>query len=835
MNLSTRFPSAALLLAGALSLLLTVMVKTSPSAPPPALGDNAFRGFISAQCYSCHDTETKKGGLALDTLDAKFEDEATFDKWTRIFDRMRSGEMPPPAKPRPDAKQLTAHLDTLGKALYAQNLKEQTTQGRTILRRLNRVEYENSVHELLGIYTPIKEILPQDTPQHGFDTVADGLRLSQLHMEKYLEAADLALDAAIRLTAAPAPIKQRFLYKENGMCLEQLKYERPQVLERDDGFALFSDNNSSRVGGKKGYVHIYEGGFYRIRVSAYGYQTQQPVMLSLQSANRGRVNKSMLGFYDVPPDKPKEMEITVRLDEGDFIVPVPVGLEKPADGKNEIYTVGPKNYTGPGVVVQWIEVEGPILKSWPPPSVAKVSGNTPVKEIPKNKQLDVNGKSVLVSYQPARRAYELAPADAKADVKPLIEKFATRAFRRPLETGEADSFVKLATDALDAGRNFEDALLVGLRSVLVAPQFLLFAEKPGKLDDYALATRLAYFLWSAPPDDELLLLASAKKLAQPGMLRAQTERMLTSPKAQGFTHNFLGQWLDLRNIDATRPDGSLYPEYDEVLKLSMVAETEAFFNEVLQKNLSVSNFINSDFIMINRRLAEVYNIPNVAGQEIHKVALPADSVRGGVLTQAAVLKVTANGTVSSPVLRGVWVLKRLFGITLPPPPPNVGAIEPDTRDATTVREQLAKHSTLKSCAGCHAKIDPPGFALESFDVIGGWRERYRSVKGGDPEPKKLLGRTIWQYKLGRAVDATGELPDGRKFADVREFKKLIMEQQDQVAEAIIGKLLTYGTGAGVQFADRWVVEDVLKKAKAQNLGLRTIVHEVVQSSAFGSK
>jgi len=834
MNLSNRFASPALLLAGALSLLLTVMVQTSPSAPPPAVGDNDFRGFISAQCYSCHDTETQKGGLALDTLDAKFEDKATFDKWTRVFDRMRSGEMPPPAEPRPDAKQLTAHLDTLRNALYAQNLKEQTTQGRTILRRLNRVEYENSVQELLGIATPIKQILPEDTPQHGFDTVADGLRLSQLHMEKYLEAADLALDAAIRLTAAPDPIKKRFLYKENGFVLEQLKYERPQVLVLDDGVALFSDNNNNRIAGKTGWLHISEAGFYRIRASAYGYQTQRPTMLGLHCGNPRRVTKTVLRFFDVPPDKPTEVEITARLDEGDFLVPVPGGLEVPADQKG-IYETGPKNYKGPGVVVQWVEVEGPIQKSWPPPSVAKLFGDTPLKEIPKNKQLDVNGKSVLVSYQPASRAYELAPADAKADVKPLIEKFATRAFRRPLETGEADSFVKLATDALDAGRNFEDALRVGLRGVLVAPQFLLFAEKPGKLDDYALATRLAYFLWSAPPDDELLLLAAAKKLAQPGMLRAQTERMLTSPKAQGFTRNFLGQWLDVRNIDATRPDGSLYPEYDEVLKLSMVAETEAFFNEVLQKNLSVSNFINSDFVMINRRLADLYNIPNVAGQEIHKVALPADSVRGGVLTQAAVLKVTANGTNTSPVLRGVWVLKRLFGITLPPPPPNVGAIEPDTRDATTVREQLAKHRTLKSCAGCHAEIDPPGFALENFDVIGGWRERYRSVKGGDPEPKKLLGRTIWQYKLGRAVDATGELPDGRKFADVREFKKLIMEQQDQVAEAIIGKLLTYGTGAGVQFADRWVVEEVLKKAKAQNLGLRTIVHEVVQSSAFGSK
>ena len=246
MNLSNRLTSSALLLAGALSLLLTVMVETSSSAPPPTVGDKAFRGFISTQCYACHDTENQEAGLALDTLDANFDDKATFDKWTRVFDRMRSGEMPPPEEPRPDAKELTSHLDTLSKAHYAQNLKEQTTQGRTILRRLNRVEYENSVHELLGIDTPIKEILPQDTPQHGFDTVADGLRLSQLHMEKYLEAADLALDAAIRLTAAPDPIKHRFLYKENNYCLQQVKDPHAQILERDDGVVLFSFTNTNK-------------------------------------------------------------------------------------------------------------------------------------------------------------------------------------------------------------------------------------------------------------------------------------------------------------------------------------------------------------------------------------------------------------------------------------------------------------------------------------------------------------------------------------------------------------------------------------------------------------
>jgi hypothetical protein len=376
---------------------------------------------------------------------------------------------------------------------------------------------------------------------------------------------------------------------------------------------------------------------------------------------------------------------------------------------------------------------------------------------------------------------------------------------------------------------------VGLRALLTSPQFLLFEETPGKLNDYSLATRLSYFLWSTMPDEELLKLAADKKLSQPTMLHSQTERMLKSPKSKAFVENFVGQWLELRNIDATTPDTKLYPEFDALLKLAMVTETESFFTELLTKNLNITNFIKSDFAMLNRRLADHYQIEGVNDESFRRVSLPVGSPRGGVLAQASVLKVTANGTVTSPVKRGAWVMKQLLGDPPAPPPANVGSIEPDTRGATTIREQLAKHRNSETCALCHQHIDPPGFAMECFDVIGGWRDTYRSQDKGTGVKKKLNGQGVWQYKAGLPVDAGGEMPDGRKFAGFKEFQQLLLDQQDQVASNLAHNLLVYGTGAGIEFADRDEVTRLVKQVKADGNGLRSMVHRVVESAMFSRK
>lgn len=342
------------------------------------------------------------------------------------------------------------------------------------------------------------------------------------------------------------------------------------------------------------------------------------------------------------------------------------------------------------------------------------------------------------------------------------------------------------------------------------------------------------------PDDELLGLARRGELKKPDVLREQVERMLKHSKAKAFTENFTGQWLSLRDINSTTPDKALYPEFDEQLLWSSVRETHLFFDELLTNNLSVTNFVESDFAMINGRLAKHYGIPDVHGVAFRKVLLKPEYHRGGVLAQASVLKVTANGTSTSPVLRGVWVLDRILGRPVPPPPPNVPAVEPDIRGTRTIREQLAKHRATPNCAGCHAKIDPPGFALENYDVIGGWRDRYRVVAERKDWVNNRVGPlakylAAYQYGLGREIDAGDTLPDGRHFADITEFKKLLLAQPNQIARCVTEKLVTYATGHPVGFGDHAAVDRILVEAKKSNYGLRSLVHEVVASELFRNK
>jgi hypothetical protein len=396
----------------------------------------------------------------------------------------------------------------------------------------------------------------------------------------------------------------------------------------------------------------------------------------------------------------------------------------------------------------------------------------------------------------------------------------------------------LAEKALSSGASFLESLKLGLRAVLTAPQLLFFDEAPGpQLTDYALASRLSYFLWSTSPDDSLMKLAAAGTLQQSQILREEVKRMLADARSKAFVQNFTGQWLDLRSIDATSPDTALYPEFDEMLKLAMVGESEAFFSELLKQDLPLTNFIQSDFLMLNRRIAEHYGVgaDTAKSEEFVRVKLPPESSRGGLLTQASILKVTANGTVSSPVLRGAWVMKRLLGLPPAPPPPGIAGVEPDTRGASTIREILDKHRDNDSCAGCHSKMDPPGFALESFDVIGGWRERYRSKEKGERPTAKVENRGVWQYKVALPVDASGQLADGRSFKDIREFKQHLLAQPADVYRCVTEKLLTYATGAAPSYADSKAVAQLTAKTQAQSGGLKTLVTELVLSDTFRSK
>jgi Protein of unknown function (DUF1592)/Protein of unknown function (DUF1588)/Protein of unknown function (DUF1585)/Protein of unknown function (DUF1595) len=596
--------------------------------------------------------------------------------------------------------------------------------------------------------------------------------------------------------------------------------EKHQVLFRrvKGGVAVFADTYQLGLT----TLRADQAGQYTIRISGNGFQSRgEPVTLKVMT-NDFRSMRN-LGNYELPPDEPRVVEVTTWMEEGEFLKIAPHDTNFNAEGKGN-WGTDAAVYDGVGMTIQWVELSGP-LESWPPRSVALAAGEVPRKDYPEGQYPWRNNRHV---------AFELTPENPAAALAAHLPVVVARAFRRPLEPGEADTAVRTAQQALTDGATFTEALRTGWKAILTSPQFLMFDERPGVLNGFALANRLSYFLWSGPPDEELLTLAGGGALAAPETLRAQVRRMLKHERASQFTTHFTGQWLGLRNIDATSPDPTLYPEFDEVLKRCMVGETEAFFAEMIHENRPVREFIQSDWLMLNRRLGRHYGIPGATSEKYVRVAVPPGSPRGGILTQAAVLKVTANGTTTSPVVRGTWVMKRLLGQP-PAPPPPVPAIEPDTRGATTVRELLAKHRSSQTCNACHRNIDPPGFALESFDVIGGWRERYRSIGEGDPVPGKLNGHSIWQYKLGLPVDSTGELPDGRTFTDIVAFKELLLAQSDTVLRAVTGHLLVYGTGAALDFADRRAVAEIAARTKEQGGGFRTLIEEVVLSVAFGRK
>jgi len=414
------------------------------------------------------------------------------------------------------------------------------------------------------------------------------------------------------------------------------------------------------------------------------------------------------------------------------------------------------------------------------------------------------------------------------DAQHILMGFARRAFRRAVTDLDIKPFMRRVQSKLNQGDSFEQAMRVGLKGIMVSPEFLFLSEKtlPDtlELDDDALANRLSYFLWSSMPDEELLGLAEARRLNDPAVLHQQVERMLNDPKAKSFTENFTGQWLNLRAIDDTMPDRTLYREYDDVLKVASLKEPKLFFDELLKSDLSITHFVSSDFTFLNARLAKHYGIPGVEGAQMRKVGLPTGSHRGGVITMSSVLKVTANGTTTSPVLRGAWLLERILGTPPSKPPPDIGTIEPDIRGATSIREQLAKHRNVESCARCHRDIDPPGFALESFDVTGGWRDHYRAM---EDDSRRVI--------QGQPVDSTGILPDGRRFENIDDYKLLLLQDKDQLARNMTEKLISYAIGAEPTPLDKPEIERIVSLVSEKDYGFRSLIHNVVQSELFKNR
>ena len=541
-------------------------------------------------------------------------------------------------------------------------------------------------------------------------------------------------------------------------------------------------------------------------------RTIEPVTLYSEVPPR---EMRFLGTFDVRPE-PTINEVEVYLLKGDSVRPDAVRFfrSRPPNWKNPLATKEGQ----PGVVFNWLEVEGPIVDQWPMQGANLLFGDLPYT-------LDAKGNPQYESKDPA------------ADSQRLLKAFLARAYRRPVPNGDVERFAALAAKSMSAGFSFTDAMISAYEAVLCSPAFVTLEEKPGTLDSYAMASRLSYFLWNSEPDSPLRQLAAEGKLQDAAVLKEQTKRLLADPKSQRFVKAFLDYWLDLRKLDNTSPDENLYPDYylDDYLTESAGAESRAFFTELLKGNLPASNIVSSPFVMINEHLANLYGIDGVQGSAIRRVELPAGSIRGGFLTQASVLKVTANGTSTSPVLRGVWINERILGKPIPPRPTGVPALPSDTRGASTIRELLAKHRSQPVCNSCHALIDPPGFALEAFDVVGAERGKYRAL--GDGTKATGIGKNgqPFAFHYGLPVDASGVLPDGRQFADVRELKTLLLADERQLARNLASQLIIFATGAPVRFSDRPKLEAILDEAKPTGYGVRSLVDAIVQSPLFRCK
>jgi hypothetical protein len=838
--------AASRLLVASLALLVADFGRASAQVTDPF--QPQLREFLDGHCVACHGPEVQKRRLRLDQLPSAFDDRDIAATWVKVLDKLARGEMPPQGQPRPAEDEARAVVAGLQRQLHAASLGRQRREGRVVLRRLNRTEYETTLRDLLATPVEVKDLLPDDNVAAGFDNVSAVLDVSAAHLLRYQDAAEKAVRAVI-----PRRPRVSICERRTGRQITEKLRLYQELLGKSarldgDALVLYLRNPD--------YIPCATApapadGRYRVRVCAQAVNSGGrllPMMCVCRVNQYDRDDTDVRAVHDIPTDKPAVIEEEFDLREREVMVFA--GWSLPDFRQFERLHKGQKvdaDPGWPGMAVHWVEIEGP-LGPWPPAGYRRLFGSTPLEP---QSVARARAEGRPAPEQPARRPdgwwqYDPlvpAPAQPRAEAERLLRVFLPRAFRRPVGEDVLRYYVGLVHAALDRGVPFAEAMVLATKAALCSPHFLFLVEpidesrgeRRAELDDQAVAARLSYFLWSTMPDRELLDLAARQELRQPEVLRAQVERLLNDPRAHRFTANFAGQWLDLRRLNATSPDPQLYGEFDDFLFWSMPRETERFFEEVLRHDLSLIDFVDSDWTFLNQRLAQHYGIPGITGGELRKVKLPPGSHRGGVLTHASILKVTADGTRTSPVLRGQWVLERIVGQPPAPPPPDIPALEPDIRGATTIRQQLDKHRNTPACASCNRHIDPPGFALESFDVIGGWRDFYRAsrpVRRGLVELANYPGRQVFR---GPDVELGGTTPDGRAFRTIDDYKRLLLADKDQLARNLARKLLTYATGADIQFADREVVEELVARCRARNYGFRSLVHEVFQSRVFLNK
>jgi mono/diheme cytochrome c family protein len=834
--------------------------------------------FIEKNCLTCHGEKKAQAGFRIDRLGPDFAAAKMAEQWKEVIDRINAGEMPPEGNPRPDPKQAAAFVGWVNGQLRAVESAAKNAGGRIPMRRLNRDEFANSVRDLLKldekIVRPLTEELPADGKAEGFDRLGTALFFDQAQIERSLAAAEKI--AARAIVAEPPKSKRivdNFVFHRRSKDLTMVDVYpgqshriprgaedniiRPDCIEFIQGYPLYR----REYDGWGGIAHfaigkvVTEDGYYRFRIKA-------------KVDNRGRTEKNKFRLqYGL--DSPIQVEREVELDPSGT-TDVVMFLRGPVNGEVK----GPQvfnliwNHTEKAVIkepeymktfslrtglagkleraatMKAPQAERDALRKQLDEVIAKLNAwkgpaniYNPAMDVEKLPRLliesiEVEGP-VQNEWPPASHRALFFAGDERKDLayaREIFAKFLPRAYRRPVAKHEVEAIVAVVNEALTTGkRSFADAMRTGLQRVLCAPSFLFLEEPAGTaakrrpLTDYELASRLSYYLWSTMPDDDLFALAASGKLHEPAVLAAQVGRMLADPKADQLVRNFAGQWLSVRDYGAVQPAAE-YRDFDKPLERSAREEPYAFFAEVLSKNLPITCFLDSDFVVINERLAKHYGIAGVAGPEFRRVAITRENHRGGVLGMAGLMTYLADGTRTLPLRRASWVLRELFNDPPNNPPPNAGEIQPNTSGKNlTVRQRLELHRRDAICASCHAKLDPFGLALENYDAIGQWRERFNGegFRGSRTQAPPL--------------DVSGAFPDGKKFNTLEEFKAGLMERKDKFARAFCVKMLTYALCRPVGYTDHQLIDALAEELKKNDYRIQSLVRAIVASEAFGTK
>ncbi len=783
--------------------------------------------LFEARCFACHNAALKSGSVDMEGLVSDGMTEETRETWETVAHKLTTGEMPPPGMPRPPQDEVKQAAQWIADEIARADSLIEPDPGRVTARRLNRAEYNNTVRDLLGVDLSPADDFPVDDSGYGFDNIADALSLSPVLMERYLTAAEKVVRAALfgLPPMKPTVVRHQPPYRfgadggDNQRFIKDLEYSI-------DDYDITGLSHPSALHAAHDFP---ASGIYEFRISPDGNRPKpsDPFEVIVWIDGRRVASVQMTASYSATGMEGEDQQVRFWVEAGRHEIAVATprvyeGLPAKYGGLNPTKKPmpPPPSFDPPADAtpeqIARLKAFAELAKKQAekPPLISDLSFRINFIEIsgPFEQEMGPSAESLAKVFACEYAARETMPGCAQK----TLTNFARRAFRRPATAAEMDRLMGLFEQARERGNSFDESMAVGLQAVLVSPQFLFRVEQDPpagqerRLNDFEIASRLSYFLWSTMPDEELLSLAEQGRLSDKATLHEQVRRMMQDPKAEALVENFGGQWLQFRALESAEPDKALFSRFDHYLSWSMEQETKLLFEHIMHDDKSVLDFVNAKYSYLNEDLARFYGIKGVRGPEFRRVDL-SGTERAGVLGQGSVLTVSSYATRTSPVLRGKWVLENLLNQPPPPPPPNVPALdESKTGKEMSMRAQMEAHRANAVCASCHARMDPLGFGLENFDAIGRWR-----THEGDFE-----------------IDPSGKLPDGRTFSGPRELADMLAKQDEAFGLAISEKLLIYALGRGLKPHDRPVLKQIAEQLKADDYRFSSLVMGIVDSLPF---